>query len=444
MEEMERADRMADIGKQHPLEPYIHRAKVVSKGNGNGYENPVVVVDQMNYSAKVPTFYQASPNARWHFVKETEVNNGYDEDCGCPSACGPTVPATLTGEGAAEAPVDFGESSPDWVGHISVEISVGKTVEVFGLIFGDNYSSIQNLYLVAAPDQATLDAFFKDIQEKSMARIKKAASSYIFISNSVGVARPKMGWGDVVLEPEHRETIERNIEAFFKAKAAYHKHKLAYRRGLLMVGPPGNGKSTVIKILASLRRDVAFFMYGFTAEGNDPSRLERIFKTASRCSPSIVVLEDIDRVAKDHVMRAMLNILDGVNSSDGVFVLATSNNAGEIDPALIERPSRFDLVMRFGNPEEKQRADYLNIKLGELSRGSGGHAEQLEALIKDTNGFSMAMLQELFAGALLESVLHGREPEWSDIEVSHKRLKKSLSTAKKETGSAVKPTGFMR
>lgn len=423
---------LSGLKKEHPFRFYLDAA--LAQMRGDGHPNPAILADDINILINTPLIYPELKldaiwmgNDSWTNGKTHTEFKTCDRGCGCPDDL------------ETEEKVDNVIEEPEeWVGSLTIDFE-DKKIRVLGLVFEYGDRSMYHQYFLTAPDLETGQRFMAHLKNERRKQKKAFSYTHILVNDSAGIRRPKMDWGDVILEDGFQEKIQRNIDAFFKAKDLYKKHRLAYRRGILMVGPPGNGKTSCIRILAALYPQYAFFMYGFGGNGmSDPERLRRLFKKASNYSPAIIVLEDLDRVAHDGAMRAILNIMDGLTSSDGVFVLATSNNAAQIDPALIERPSRFDLVMRFDEPKIKQRAEYLTKKLGHL-----GTPEQLEKLVNSTNGYSMAMLQELLTGALLESVLSDRkEPTWDDVLTGFKRLQDSRATARKEIGKKDTKVGF--
>lgn len=322
-----------------------------------------------------------------------------------------------------------------WVGVIRHKFQE-HDILVLGLVFSAAYAFLEHVYFVVAPTQKIAKQFVDFIESKRLERISPMLPDYIFDEEMRGVKRPDASWDDLVLLDGQKEKLCSAIATFFnpKTKEAYAASNLSYRRGFVLIGAPGGGKTSAIRVLASQMRQVAFFMLGPNADVNEDymPRIRNLMWGAERLGPAIVVLEDIDRIVAsgEKNLRGFLNLLDGIESPKGIFVIATSNNPQDIDKALLERPSRFDLILRFDLPEPKQRLDYLKKKFADMD------TDFLEEIAKQTDKFSMAMLQEIFTGALLASISDGSKIEKSHVLQSLENLKQSRNTIKKETGSS--------
>jgi len=119
-------------------------------------------------------------------------------------------------------------------------------------------------------------------------------------------------------------------------------------------------------------------------------------------------MEDIDSLtrSRDICRSFLLSELDGLASREGILVLATTNNAELIDPALVHRPSRFDRVWHFPLPDEELRRTYLQWVL------ERGDESLLRRLVRETEGWSFAYLKELRTTTLIIGVSRANG-EWS-------------------------------
>ena len=128
--------------------------------------------------------------------------------------------------------------------------------------------------------------------------------------------------------------------------------------------------------------------------------MDMAFRVACSNRLGIIILEDMDSLTKEtQVTRAaLLSQLDGLEPKEGLLVLATTNNPEDIDPALAQRPSRFDRVWRFDLPDLALRRRYLNWAL------TGIGPETVAEIAEKTSGWSFAYLNELRTTAAILSV----------------------------------------
>lgn len=203
-------------------------------------------------------------------------------------------------------------------------------------------------------------------------------------------------WNELVLPPEVVYLLKNDFESFFDREAWFREKGLPFRRGYLLHGPPGNGKTTAVRAMLSSRGMSAYTVRLFDRHIDDED-LEAMFEAALRDRPSMVLLEDLDRAfpktgeAKSNIsLQQLLNDLDGVGSGEGIIVVATANEPAILDPAILRRPGRFDRVVCFPNPNAELRREYmhrLNPTLG---------VRRLERPVSESSGFSFAQLREAF------------------------------------------------
>ena len=207
-----------------------------------------------------------------------------------------------------------------------------------------------------------------------------------------------LNWDDLILDPTIEKLIRRDFESFFAREQWFRNLRLPFRRGYLLHGPPGNGKTSVIRAMLS-RQGICGLTLNFFADGIDDDALEAMFNRAGSCAPSLIVLEDIDRAFPKQQssgarcaisQQQLLNCLDGIATQDGVVVVATANEPTALDPAILRRPGRFDRVVLFPNPTAELRLRYLrrlNSQLKEV---------ELRPAIDLSEGFSFAQLREAY------------------------------------------------
>lgn len=230
--------------------------------------------------------------------------------------------------------------------------------------------------------------------------------------------RPRLTWDDIILPGGLAADIRANVEGFFKCGALYKEIGVPHKRGFLLTGSPGNGKTLLAKILAS--DDSYHFCWLKLTNCTDDSSVSVAFKDAYMHAPCILLIEDLDRIAQRGAitMSNILNQLDGLNSRQGILVIATTNAPEKLDPALVHRPSRFDRVWRIPMPGEAQRLGMLR-RLGAKFFSD----EALASAAAGANGFSMAYTQEILSNALILAANEGQRPEDAHLARSLAQIK---------------------
>lgn len=201
---------------------------------------------------------------------------------------------------------------------------------------------------------------------------------------------------DVIMKSEVKTDIYRAIDQFFAEDRAFFKDfELPYKRGILLYGKPGNGKTTLVKSIAgSVKAPVAYWQI---TENTGSESIQEAFQAAAKMAPMILVIEDIDAMPQ-RARSYFLNILDGATSKEGIFLIGTTNYPEQIDPALMNRAGRFDRAYEIKLPDLELRQIYLEQKgLGKLL-----NEELIRLTAKQTDGFTFAQLNELYVSAALQ------------------------------------------
>ncbi|WP_127587667.1 AAA family ATPase [Paenibacillus koleovorans] len=201
---------------------------------------------------------------------------------------------------------------------------------------------------------------------------------------------------DVFMDEELKTQIYRSIDEFFsKDRAFFQTYGIAYKRGILLYGKPGNGKTTLVKSI-STTTDAPVAYWQITEYTNSGS-IKEVFETAAHLAPMVLVIEDIDSIP-DSCRSYFLNTLDGVTSKEGIYLIGTTNYPEKIDPALMNRAGRFDRAYEVKSPNESLRRVYLShIGMERLA-----NEDELDRAARGTDGFTLAQLSELYASAALQ------------------------------------------
>ncbi|WP_435010955.1 AAA family ATPase [Tundrisphaera lichenicola] len=208
---------------------------------------------------------------------------------------------------------------------------------------------------------------------------------------------------NLILPEKLKADILGDVRRFFDARMAYEKHGVAWKRGLLFVGPPGNGKTHAIKALINETGRPCLYVKTFDSEKyTDETGIRRVFARARQASPCILVFEDLDALINNDNRSFFLNELDGFAANLGILTIATTNHPEKLDPAILDRPSRFDRKYHFGLPAIDERRAYI----GRWNRSMDPEArltpEGESKAAELSEGFSFAYLKELLLSTLMD------------------------------------------
>lgn len=191
----------------------------------------------------------------------------------------------------------------------------------------------------------------------------------------------------------HSDLVLSEIQKFWDREAVFEKYGLTYKRGILLYGPPGSGKSCTLQLVME---DV-IARGGIVVRFTDPYLFidgTRILRQIQYDVPAVVIMEDIDSTLEMYNESEILNILDGVNEVRKTVFLATTNYPEKLGARVVNRPSRFDKRFRIGFPSEVSRRMYFTHLCGDDEVAK--QTVDLDRWVADTDKLSIAHLKELF------------------------------------------------
>ncbi len=218
--------------------------------------------------------------------------------------------------------------------------------------------------------------------QKALIEVTPSGMREVFIEN------PDVKWDDVGGLEDVKRELQEAVEWPMKYPAIYDKLGHNMPRGILLHGPSGTGKTLLAKAVAT--QSEANFVSVRGPEllskwvGESERGIREIFKRARQSAPCVVFFDEIDSIAPirggggetavtERVVSQLLTELDGMENMHGVIVLAATNRADMIDPALL-RPGRFDKIIQVPNPDKESRKSILKI-----------NAARIPALTQDDN-----------------------------------------------------------
>lgn len=207
---------------------------------------------------------------------------------------------------------------------------------------------------------------------------------------------------NLILKGGLKEDIHRDLTQFFAARATYEMYGIPWKRGILFVGPPGNGKTHAVKAIINAMDQPCLYVKSFHTEHmTDEDNMRAVFERARKSAPCILVLEDLDSLLNPQNRSYFLNELDGFAANVGIVTLATTNHPERLDPAILDRPSRFDRKYPFDLPALAEREAYIAMWNDSLQQALRLSAEATHKLAELTEDFSFAYLKELFLSSMM-------------------------------------------
>jgi len=264
---------------------------------------------------------------------------------------------------------------------------------------------------------------------KALIEVTPSGMREVFIEN------PDVKWEEVGGLEDVKRELQEAVEWPMKYPGLYDKLGHSMPRGILLHGTSGTGKTLLAKAVAT--QSEANFISVRGPEllskwvGESERGIREIFKRARQSAPCVVFFDEIDSIAPirgaggetavtERVVSQLLTELDGMENMHGVIVLAATNRADMIDPALL-RPGRFDKIIQIPLPDKESRKSILKInaeKIPTITEESDPNHVDFEKLAELTDGLSGADTAAI-ANTAVSLVIHeflDSHPEVKDIE----------------------------
>ncbi len=207
---------------------------------------------------------------------------------------------------------------------------------------------------------------------------------------------------DLILAGDLKSAIRGDFEHFLAARAEYEKHRVPWKRGVLFVGPPGNGKTHCLRATVKFLGVPCLYVQSLQSRyETDDANILKVFKHARTLTPCCLVFEDLDAMITPQNRSFFLNQLDGFSDNPGILTLATTNHPERLDPAILSRPSRFDRKYHFALPGLPERLAYIELWNGRFGAEMRLAPGEARALAEATDGFSFAYVKELFVSSMM-------------------------------------------
>lgn len=203
---------------------------------------------------------------------------------------------------------------------------------------------------------------------------------------------------NLILRGNLKQEIRDDLVQFFASRALYDEYGIPWKRGILFIGPPGNGKTHTVKALINSMEQPCLYIKSLQG-------IQQVFERARRTSPCILVIEDLDLQLHSQLRSAFLNELDGFAANIGIVTLATTNHPERLDPGILDRPSRFDRKYHFELPDAPERSSYLALWNASLKPALQLSTDGISKISELTADFSFAYLKELFLSSMMQWIV---------------------------------------
>lgn len=280
----------------------------------------------------------------------------------------------------------------------------GHKFDVLLLSWNEGYCKIR-YYWILADNKEVAESFFTAVcnwNSEIRDEVLVFEDGYWAKNPDLFQAIKSATFDNLILEDALKQDIQDDLNNFFASRETYETYGVPWKRGILFIGSPGNGKTHTVKALINQMQQPCLYVKSFQSEYDTASEnIRKVFKQARQSAPCILVLEDIDSLLTDENRSFFLNELDGFAFNQGIVTLATTNYPERLDAAIRDRPSRFDRKYHFQLPGITERQAYIlfwNNRLQNTMRLSEDAVTQIVTL---TDKFSFAYLKELFVSSMI-------------------------------------------
>jgi AAA+ superfamily predicted ATPase len=194
----------------------------------------------------------------------------------------------------------------------------------------------------------------------------------------------------IILDDTASQQVVEGIRTFWKKKDQYAKYGIVYKRGVLLKGPQGTGKTASLMLLTKELLHLGGIVV-FISNPNAAAVCLHFLRMIEPERPLIAIYEDLDEMIREYGEHQILSLLDGENQVSNITNLATTNFPEKLGGRIINRPSRFDEVVEIGYPNEKARRRFLK----HITKVEPLTDEELKQWVKDTDKLSISHIREL-------------------------------------------------
>jgi hypothetical protein len=313
------------------------------------------------------------------------------------------------------------------------------------LLLYDSSACLDYTAFVITPDAALAERFFHAVCAWSSTvhdEVMVFEDGYWRKSDDLFSAIHAATWDTLILPATLKQQIHDDLTGFFNGRETYARYGVPWKRGVVLIGPPGNGKTHAVKALVNMLGKPCLYVKSIDADrSHEHGNIRKVFERARNTAPCVLVLEDLDTLVTAENRSVILNELDGFAGNDGILTLATTNYPERLDPAILDRPSRFDRKYHFDLPASGERAAFIADWNTRLSNELRLSPEGINAAAAATEGFSFAYLKELMISATMAWMNQSHADGLNHVLPAQVQLLRSQMVTSQESGVRSQESG---
>ena len=197
----------------------------------------------------------------------------------------------------------------------------------------------------------------------------------------------------IILDANQQEVYER-IQNFWAARPSYASMSIAHKRGILLFGPPGTGKTTLIRYALKEHVNLGGIVIQFGYEGDFQDAIVAVKSVNGYNTRLLILIEDIEEYDEESISTC----IDGIGPMDNTLFIATTNYINKVSKRLANRPSRFDEKIEMTYPTESSRNGFIKALMPNVAE------KEVAFIVSNSEGVSQAHIKEL----VIQKVIYGK------------------------------------
>jgi cell division protease FtsH len=272
-----------------------------------------------------------------------------------------------------------------------------------------------------------VDGVLKIAKEENFYRCKKIE----FAGRIRFLNVKERSWHSIILDRATKREIKANTVEFLRKGKRWHGFGIPQKRGVLLAGEPGTGKTLICKALMAEADGITCITTNAYCLSAD-EYITNLYEMAQDLSPCIVFIEDIDLIGLNReeyhyqhgpALLSLLAVLDGVEEKQEIVTVATTNNWEALDRAISHRPSRFDRVIKLSLPSLAERRELIGL----LCQKIPVDVPTQDYIASQAEGYTPAQLQEVVYGLAIEYRDESSQPPSLCLDISRDDVDRAIS-----------------